>query len=426
MNPFANPVRSRAAKSRASELYPYYAGFSSDFATDAAQWLTSEGQSSILDPWNGAGTTTTLAKAIPAQTIGYDLNPVMVVVSKSNLAVQHEAGSIAALTEKISNSAGKTRYFPAFNPLGGLFTERTADVLGSYAQNIWKHLVSASNPSDNANGIDEISPLAAAFYVGLFNTARQLLTPLSTSNPTWIKIPKSGERRIDVSRQEVRLRFKQSMERISYLISTRPSSVLHPRAACYLGDAKKLPLDAASIDSVLTSPPYCTRLDYARATLPELLILESLGLASYASTRSALMGSSVASRPDDLVIPAEWGATCGALLDQIYSHTSKASKTYYFYSHYNYFSDLNSAIGEISRVCKSSAKICIVAQDSYYKEIHNDLPKIISEMASMQGLVPRNIFSYVKKNPISLINASSKIYTRKISTTESAILLIRS
>lgn len=426
MTPFANPVRSRTAKSRASELYPYYAGFSSDFAIDAARWLTSEGQSSILDPWNGAGTTTMVAKSICAQTMGYDLNPVMVVVSKSNLAVQHEAGSIAALTEKISNSAGKNRYLSSLNPLTGLFTEKTADVLASYAQNIWKHLVSASNPSDNANGIDEISPLAAAFYVGLFNTARQLLAPLSTSNPTWIKVPKSNETKIDVTRQEVRLRFKQSMERISYLISNASSPVLHPRAACYLGDAKKLPLAAGSIDSVLTSPPYCTRLDYARATLPELLILESLGLASYASTRSALMGSSVASKPDDLVIPADWGTTCGTLLDQIYSHTSKASKTYYFYSHYNYFSDLNSAIGEIGRVCKPSAKICIVAQDSYYKEIHNDLPKIIGEMASRHGLVACNIFPYVKKNPISLINASSKIYTRKNSTTESAILLTRS
>ncbi|WP_454004160.1 hypothetical protein [Alcaligenes sp. Marseille-Q7550] len=100
MTPFANPVRPRTLKSRASELYPYYAGFSSSFAMDAAKWLKNGDDFSILDPWNGAGTTTSLAKSFPASTIGYDLNPVMVIVSKSNLAVPHEAGSIGPLTKK--------------------------------------------------------------------------------------------------------------------------------------------------------------------------------------------------------------------------------------------------------------------------------------------------------------------------------------
>ncbi len=35
------------------------------------------------------------------------------------------------------------------------------------------------------------------------------------------------------------------------------------------GDSRNLQLAAASIDNIITSPPYCTRIDYVVATLPE-------------------------------------------------------------------------------------------------------------------------------------------------------------
>lgn len=426
MKPFANPVRPRTVKSRASELYPYYAGFSSNFAKDAVQWLNNSSEFSILDPWNGAGTTTSLAKSFPAYTIGYDLNPVMVIVSKSNLAVPHEAGSIGALTEKISTLASKRRILKQNNPLTELFTDSTAAILSNYAISIWKHLVSVAAPTHAPESVSEISPLAAAFYVGLFNTIRQILTPLSTSNPTWTKLPRSAEAKIAASSSSIRALFTQSMERIGHLIFSNSASLSMPRATCSLGDAKKIPLEDHSVDSILTSPPYCTRLDYARATLPELLVLESIGLASYASTRLSLMGSSITAKPSDPSIPEKWGTTCEILLDQIHNHPSKASRTYYFYSHHNYFADLQLSISEMSRVCKPGARICIVAQDSYYKEVHNDLPKIITEMASIEGFQLSQVFSYTKKNPISLINRNSKSYNQRKPTTESAILLTRS
>ncbi|AEA71623.1 putative methylase [Pseudomonas brassicacearum subsp. brassicacearum NFM421] len=426
MENFANPVRPRASKSKISELYPYYAGFSPEFASDAARWLAPSKNDIILDPWNGAGTTTSLAKEFIISTIGYDLNPVMVLVSKANLIVPHEASSIPPLTEKISKSLETQRKATSNNPLTLLFTEGTASTIRAIAVGIWEHLVSSEASESSTKHINTASPLAAVFFVGIFNTARELLSSFGTSNPTWMKIPKTEHEKINVSAQEVTLHFKNAMTRIQNLIADKCLNSPTPIASCNYGDSKKLPLDDESIDAVLTSPPYCTRLDYARATMVELLILESLNLASYQHTRISLMGSSVVNKPVHTNIPSEWGQSCKSLLEKIYEHPSKASKTYYFNSHYNYFKDLYQSISEIGRVCKPSARVCIVAQDSYYKELHNDLPEIIMEMASHQRFETHSVFPYEKKNPISLINSASSTYRNKKTPIETAILLTRS
>src|SRR5882757_2709367 len=74
-------------------LFPYYAGYS---ATFARQLLSSAGlhkNSSLLDPWNGAGTTTSEGNKLGFSSIGVDLNPVMVVAAKASMLGYDETPS---------------------------------------------------------------------------------------------------------------------------------------------------------------------------------------------------------------------------------------------------------------------------------------------------------------------------------------------
>ena len=78
MRPFSNPARIAVKKDE--EIYPYYAGFSRMFAEDAIEWATDgDKEKVVLDPWNGSGTTTRTASQLGIGSVGFDLNPVMVL-----------------------------------------------------------------------------------------------------------------------------------------------------------------------------------------------------------------------------------------------------------------------------------------------------------------------------------------------------------
>ena len=69
-----------------SELYRYYAGYSDFFVKEQLIWIEQKlGKKGIIviDPWNGSGTTTFVSSILGYSCYGFDINPVMVLVSKA-------------------------------------------------------------------------------------------------------------------------------------------------------------------------------------------------------------------------------------------------------------------------------------------------------------------------------------------------------
>lgn len=64
-----------------SGWYTYYAGFADTFVEDILKKQSQEIK--IVDPWNGAGTTTFCAFAAGMESYGFDINPAMVVIAKA-------------------------------------------------------------------------------------------------------------------------------------------------------------------------------------------------------------------------------------------------------------------------------------------------------------------------------------------------------
>jgi tRNA G10 N-methylase Trm11 len=218
----------------------------------------------------------------------------------------------------------------------------------------------------------------------------------------------------------------QEAQRIVEILNLRESiAPAQQFSTARVADSRALPLNDSSIDGIVTSPPYCTRLDYGRATIAELLILEAIGLANYAAARSSLIGASI-TRGTELLKPRkEWGATCLNLLEKIYRHPSHASKSYYYKSHFAYFESMSASISEISRILRKAGRACVVVQDSYYKDLHTDLPAIITEMAESSGIKKVGEFRFEKRKSLCSINAGSGIYRAKRKPIETAILFER-
>ena len=99
-----------------------------------------------------------------------------------------------------------------------------------------------------------------------------------SSNPTWIRVPRAGDNRVSAERNVIAVRFAEKLRAMSHALSIegRKRTLDLTVAACRVGDSTDLVLQKSSIDLVLGSPPYCTRIDYTAATRVELAVLSRL------------------------------------------------------------------------------------------------------------------------------------------------------
>jgi len=425
-----NPKRhADAGGAQEARLFPYYAGYSASFASTLLASLDLADKSCILDPWNGSGITTHTARRFGYKTIGQDLNPVMVLVARAELLSPQEAGRLIPLAHDILGKARReSKHVVKDDPLSQWLVPTAASFMRAIETEINQSLVSNNNHYKrllDGRDFDRVSSLAAFFYVVLFGVARGLLNKFKATNPMWIKSPAKPHMRAKASRKKVSSLFLDEVRLLSGLLAVHSFLVTDESRTCSinLGNSERMSLSPRSVDMVLTSPPYCTRIDYAVATAIELAVLR-FSKTEFDLLRRSLMGTSTVTARQ-LTKVATWGKTCNRFLDKLYAHTSKASKTYYFKNHLQYFASLYASIREISRVLKRNGKCAIVVQDSYYKDIRNDVPKMVVEMARVHGLVLRRQETFVSRRSMVGMNKKAREYVSGRKTKESVLCFVR-
>lgn len=407
-------------------FYPYYAGFSQVFANSIIQSSRLNPEAQIFDPWNGSGTTTIASASQGYKAIGSDLNPVMVIAARSNLLNYGEKSSVLPLTLEICKKA--KRYKASLikyeiDPLCIWLTPESASYFRNLERAIQILLIDNSSYVPIVKlGIDSISSIASFFYVALFKTLKRIIRKYRTSNPTWIKTPKNSYQRLKPSEDYIIEMFKDEIEKMlqGWIISTNYNS---SNISVKTASSTKLDLSDESIDFILGSPPYCTRIDYAIATMPELAIL-GYDKDKFNNLRKDLIGTLTVTKKQPKV-NASWGRCCNDFLNNIYTHPSKASKSYYFKNHAQYFESIYNSLSEVERVLKPNGVAVLVVQDSYYKNVYNNLAKICTEMAEIKGLslIRQEDFS-IRQNMVG-INTSSKKYRSSSNATESVLCFLK-
>jgi SAM-dependent methyltransferase len=419
MERIENP-KVRGGDSFSSTWYKFYPGFSESFARSA---LSSGGLAEgdwVLDPWNGGGTTTSTAASMGLSVCGYDLNPVMVVVAKARCLDPAEYSSLKPLAVDIGRKARKPFDVSPDDPLlTWLVPSSVAELRGIEAAIQTLLVDDAEYKNVKARGTDAVSDLAAFFYVVLFRTVRHVFHPFRTSNPTWLKRPDSYSARLRPSGDRLRGIFRAEAAR---MLPRTAAIRERPRAERILkvASSEKLPLRTGSVDFVLTSPPYCTRIDYAMATSAELSLLGFGPSSGFKELRRGLIGSVTVPKAVPIV-SGTWGQTCLGFLQDLYGHDSKASATYYYKNHLQYFSSLSASVMEIGRALRPGGGCVLVVQDSYYKDLHNDLPVILAEMAAAGGLALKERNDFPLSRTMAGVNPGTKDYRASFNATESVL-----
>lgn len=421
-----NPKRGAAQTGR-DQWFPYYAGFSSEFADQLIASSSLAKGSAVMDPWNGSGTTTSFAVLNGYRAVGFDLNPVMAVVAKARLLPQCEIASVAPLLADILKKAARAKSTPEVgDPLRIWFAPDAAATVRRIERAIYVLLVSAEAPNRNAlESIQELSSLAAFFYVALFRTVRSLLDRFIGSNPTWITRPRTTHSRVRPAASNVGECFANYVTQMASASATSAdfgSPALD--STVEMASSESLPVRRATIDFVLSSPPYCTRIDYGVATMPELAVLGFQVDTRLRELRARLIGTPTIHA--EIPKPnASWGNTCLALLKRIENHPSKAAKSYYHKTYVQYFAAMAKSFSELSRCLKRQAQCVLVVQDSYFKDTHIDLAAIFAEMALSASLELRRQVNFPISRTLGSINSRSRSYRNASSATESVLCFVK-
>lgn len=389
--------------------YNYYAGFSSAFVKDILFSCSIDQSGIVLDPWNGAGTTTTSVYDAGYNAVGIDLNPVMCVVAKAK-------------------SASLTDVYNAYDNFKAL---RVAKFEVQFSENDFllnwfdfdtaKYIRYLSKSAVGLNGIDvlQLNVERCVMLVALFNVVRDLVRDFVPSNPTWIKKAKSENEKVKEDNKNIKkaiLIYLDSIKSSFIESKNRNQGALN----LFVASSKKIPVINKSVDLVITSPPYCTRIDYGVATYPELSVLLGDMPDAIDSLRRELIGRTTI---DKVFTEHEFVSEQSMkFMGAVESHNSHASTNYYLKNYKQYFVDMELSIAEISRIIKDDGVFVCVVQDSYYKEIYCDLSRIISEITIANGFTLEDKRDFKAKNIMANIHAGTKKYRSKVTATESVLV----
>lgn len=422
----SSPKRKKNQEASGDSIaYNYYAAFSYSFVEDLIKEIRPSKGSLILDPWNGRGTTTAIAAHKGYKALGLDLNPAMVAVANAHLVNKDLAAKAQRRVARLRPP--KPRDTRARNGDGLLtwLTPAAAGVFRSFQAEFERISADvATGLADHRHRYVQQKRLRQFLNVALCSALRNVLYSFETSNPTWITQPLSTPMRLRPSADAIDAFTKASL---LAAVEGLNGDSLHDlsRANVAEADSRALPLPSESVDSVITSPPYCTRIDYAVATSPELFLLCGFTESSFRGLRDRLIGTTSITLRRTYKPPPEWGTQCVSLLQKVAAHPSHASDTYYLKTFLQYFSGLADSLRELNRVTTKGATLALVVQDSYYKEVHVNLPDIVISMCRHLGWRLADRHNYDIAATIAGKNPNARMYRDDFTATESLLVFKR-
>ena len=148
-------------------------------------------------------------------------------------------------------------------------------------------------------------------------------------------------------------------------------------------DARDLPLPDASVDLIVTSPPYANALDYMRAHKFSLAWLGD-PIPSLTGLRAKYIGSE--SGRAEQTGAADLPPSVESVVEQLAAKDAAKSRVLR-----RYFADMSAAIGEMARVLRPGAAAIIVVGPSTMRGVLVPTHSCLADLASQAGLDVVNV-----------------------------------
>jgi DNA modification methylase len=330
-------------------------------------------ESRVLDPMVGSGTVLAMARAHGHHGIGFDLDPLAVLISKvwtSSLdaeAVRDSANRVLANAVAEFGNIDERDAYPinadeeALRFVGYWFDGHTRREL--------KALTIAIH-SLKPGAVQDALWCAFSRLIISKKSGASRARDLSHSRP---------HRAFARAPREPFKAFLSAVDRVVSNAIDRKTADRGPEPMVRIGDARALPLLDQSVDLVLTSPPYLNAIDYMRCSKFSLVWMGH-SLSGLRQIRAESVGTEAGghSLDDDKAI--------GSILDVLRLCPRLNQRRERMLR--KYIDDMRGSIFEVARVLSAGGKAVFVVGENTVRGTYIRTAVIVTELAKLAGLLP--------------------------------------
>lgn len=321
----------------------YPAKFIPQIVSRLVEKYTKEGDL-VVDPFGGCGTTLVESKVMGRPSVGVDINPVAVLMTKAKKTPIEPAkveAEFLKLKEKIASFNENTKVnAPEHERIDYWFKPEEKRKLAFLFSEISK--IKDEDARD-------------FFHCGLSNILKNCSIWLQKSNkPTRDFKKKPSDPFLIFSRQvKAMLRGNEAFYNL-----LKDKGRLEIPCDVYCTDARKIPVKTSSVSLIVTSPPYVTSYEYA--DLHQLSALWFEYTKDLSDFRRRFIGTSYHNKKE-LVLNSEIAEDIKAALSEKDQKTAEEVATY--------FSEMNQVFEEMKRMLKKGGRTCIVIGNTSLKGV---------------------------------------------------------
>jgi hypothetical protein len=325
----------------------------------------------VLDPMTGSGTVARVARQRNLKVIGFDLDPLAVLISKVGITPVSD-DDVAGCEDRILAAARSLKPDEICLPWidGDAEAERFVEYWFAPRQraDLRKIAYILANAEEIGLPLDiaDIGRIALSRIIVTKKQAASLAQDTSHSRPHRVTLE---------SNYDVWEGYAKSFRAVRKRVASIPKQ---GSAEINQGDARSMPgIADSSIDAVLTSPPYLNAIDYMRGHRMSLIWLGHR-YKDLQATRSASIGSE--RKPD---VPFDHDelqgvkAAMGSVASLSTRHQGMIDR---------YVTDMHAMVSEVARVLKPKAQATFVMGNSCLKGVYIENSKALAKAGAKVGL----------------------------------------
>lgn len=325
----------------------------------------------VLDPMAGSGTVLAVARSKGHRAIGFDLDPLAVLLAGvwtrtvDGETIRAEAAEVLGRAKTAFGSLRAGQAYPQrSDPETRGFIRYWFD---EYAR---RQLAALSSSIDRVHGQATRDALWCGFsrLIITKSAGASLAMDLSHSRP---------HRKFARAPVKPFSRFISAVETVVSNCPGSDSAPVGPRTIVGRGDARELEVESSSIDLVLTSPPYLNGIDYMRCSKFSLVWMGHT-VKELRQIRAESVGTEAESRE---ALDAPW---VGLLIKQLGLKPKLSNRDHALLATYVW--DMSKALAEVSRVLRRGGRAVYVVGDSTSRGTFIRNSSIIISLAEKHGL----------------------------------------
>jgi len=324
----------------------------------------------VLDPMAGSGTTLVVARALGHRSIGFDTDPLASLLAKvwcadiDEAAVQRQAEQVIQSAERRSKRMAFRDAYP-----NGADEETREFVRYWFDPTNRRQLAALATAIEGVHRTSTRDVLWCAY-------SRLIITKQAGASRALDVSHSRPHRTADKNTVRPFDQFLRAVRIVLTAMPFRNTDVRRPQAIVKIADARALPLEDASIDVVISSPPYLNAIDYLRGHKFSLVWMGH-AIGGIRRLRTGNIGTEAAgadaAEPSIKRVISRMGK-----VEQLTPHDQSLLA--------RYVADMDKAVGEVHRVLVRGGRAVFVVGDCTMRGVYIRNSNAVSAVGERHGL----------------------------------------